>query len=243
MLEVWSGPFGAAAHAAFVADFWQKRPLLVRGFLPPDALEAYCPLSKDALINLACAADTPARLVRESGGARPWECRRGPFDAADFAALAADGSSPPWTLLVSRVDQLSRSVEALREAPELFGFVPRWRVDDVMVSYAPAGGSVGAHLDNYDVFLVQGRGTREWSVEGEPRAAKSEALVPGLDVRLLAEFEPAVRWELKPGDALYIPPRYAHHGTPSHILHLTPCILHLTSYTPLATSGRHLTLP
>lgn len=38
-----------------------------------------------------------------------------------------------------------------------FQFVPAWRVDDVMVSYAPKGGSVGPHVDNYDVFLLQVR--------------------------------------------------------------------------------------
>lgn len=38
-----------------------------------------------------------------------------------------------------------------------FQFIPAWRVDDVMVSYAPKGGSVGPHVDNYDVFLLQVR--------------------------------------------------------------------------------------
>ena len=72
--------------------------------------------------------------------------------------------------------------------------------------------SVGAHVDNYDVFLLQGSGTREWSIEGEPRASGDEALVAGLDVRVLSRFESSVTCELKPGDALYLPPRYAHEG-------------------------------
>ena len=212
MLTTWTGPFTAASHSEFVANFWQKQPLLIRGFLDASSLETYCPLSKDGLIGLSCdSSGSPSRLIRESGGSRPWECRRGPFRAADFASLPDDGSQP-WTLLVSGVDRALEPVEALRESPSLFSFAPRWRLDDVMVSYAPPGGSVGAHVDNYDVFLLQGSGTREWSIEGEPRASGDEALVAGLDVRVLSRFESSVTCELKPGDALYLPPRYAHEG-------------------------------
>jgi ribosomal protein L16 Arg81 hydroxylase len=97
LLAEWIGPFTAQHHAAFVADHWQKRPLLVRGFLDASTVATFCPLSKDGLIGLACDSSAlPSRIVREHGGARPWECRRGPFRAADFAALPDDG--PPWTL-------------------------------------------------------------------------------------------------------------------------------------------------
>ena len=124
LIETWSGPFTPAAHAAFVADFWQKRPLLVRGFLADDDLDAYCPLTKHTLINLASSEESPdrksceARLVRESGGARPWECARGPFDAAELLALPDDGTLP-WTLLVSQVDRALPPVESLRESSDL----------------------------------------------------------------------------------------------------------------------------
>ena len=148
MLETWNGPFSAAAHAAFVSDYWQKKPLLIRGFLSAVQLDEFCPLSKSGLVGLACASlDSPSRLILEDSGARPWECRRGPFHAADIEALPEDGSAP-WTLLVSGVDRALEPVEALREARERFSFVARWRMDVVMVSYAPPGGSVGAHVDN-----------------------------------------------------------------------------------------------
>lgn len=82
-------------------------------------------------------------------------------------------------MLLQEVDLLCPEVEALRER---FNFVPRWRVDDVMVSYAPPGGSVGAHVDSYDVFLLQGLGERRWSIEGAPRAAADEQLQRGPEV-------------------------------------------------------------
>ena len=210
LVDVITGPFDATLHASFVANYWQKRPLLIRGLLTEREVEEYCPLTKDGLVGLACDSSAlPSRLIREHEGERAWTCRRGPFHAAEFESLPDDGTLP-WTLLVSGVDRALEPVEALREHTS--AFAPRWRVDDVMVSYAPHGGSVGAHVDNYDVFLVQGRGTREWSVEASPRSAKDEALVAGLEVRILESFTPAATWELQPGDALYIPPRYAHHG-------------------------------
>jgi 50S ribosomal protein L16 3-hydroxylase len=41
-----------------------------------------------------------------------------------------------------------------------FDFIPRWRFDDVMISYAATGGSVGPHFDYYDVFLLKVMGRK-----------------------------------------------------------------------------------
>jgi ribosomal protein L16 Arg81 hydroxylase len=90
-----------------------------------------------------------------------------------------------------------------------------------MVSYAPPGGSVGAHVDNYDVFLVQGRGRRSWEIEALPRGAADEACEPNLAVRVLSQFMPSFKRELSAGDALYLPPRFAHHGISTHPTCLT----------------------
>ena len=49
-----------------------------------------------------------------------------------------------------------------------FAFLPRWRIDDVMVSFAATGGSVGAHVDQYDVFLLQAQGHRRWQIDASP---------------------------------------------------------------------------
>ena len=216
MIQEWHGLQGRSAE--FLSQHWQKRPLLIRGLLAPDELPRYCPLSPGGLRALACQPGALTRLIRESGGAAPWECRRGPFGTADFESLGLGTADPNWTLLVQRVDRVLEEVERLRE---LFAFVPRWRVDDVMVSHAPPGGSVGAHVDNYDVILLQGSGTREWRVESVPRGASDEELLPALQTRVLRRFEPSHQWELRAGDALYLPPRFAHHGVSTSVDCLT----------------------
>ncbi|KOO33694.1 cupin 4 family protein [Chrysochromulina tobinii] len=216
MIQEWHGLQGRSAE--FLSQHWQKRPLLIRGLLAPDELPRYCPLSPGGLRALACQPGALTRLIRESGGAAPWECRRGPFGTADFESLGLGTVDPNWTLLVQRVDRVLEEVERLRE---LFAFVPRWRVDDVMVSHAPPGGSVGAHVDNYDVILLQGSGTREWRVESVPRPSSDEELLPALQTRVLRRFEPSHQWELRAGDALYLPPRFAHHGVSTSVDCLT----------------------
>ena len=77
-----------------------------------------------------------------------------------------------------------------------------------MVSYAVPGGTVGPHVDSYDVFLIQGSGRRRWQVSRQ----KDLAFVPGLDLKILARFEPEEEWVLEPGDMLYLPPDVAHYG-------------------------------
>lgn len=191
---------GGLTAARFLADHWQKRPLLVRGAYP----DWRDPLSPDELAGLATEPESGARLVRYADRAPHWQVREGPFEGDDFAALP----DTRWTLLVREVDHHVPAVAALRAD---FGFLPDWRMEDVMVSYAAPGGGVGPHLDRYDVFLIQGSGRRRWQVappsDGEP------ALVPGIDLQVLADFAPDREWVLEPGDLLYLPPGVPHCGT------------------------------
>src|SRR5205814_7476806 len=117
------------------------------------------------------------------------------------------GRLPPshWTVLVQGVDRHRPAVADLLEA---FDFLPRWRVDDVMVSLAGPQGSVGPHVDGYDVFLLQGRGRRRWRIAR--RFDEEER--PRLDLRVLRRFRAEAEWVLGPGDMLYLPPGVAHHG-------------------------------
>lgn len=190
---------GGRTSAEFLDEYWQKKPLLVRGALP----DFRSPLTPEELAGLACEEGVAARLVLEKGGDAPWQLRYGPFDEDEFLDLP----ETHWSLLVQEVDRLIPEVGALLEH---FRFLPRWRIDDVMVSYAPEHGSVGAHIDNYDVFLLQGLGRREWRVGHAP--VEREDLVPDLDVRILADFTPDETMVLAPGDMLYLPPRVAHYG-------------------------------
>lgn len=190
---------GGRTPEDFLGEYWQKRPLLIRDALP--GFQA--PITPEELAGLSLEPEAESRLILERGGEYPWQLRHGPFEEDDFETLPESH----WTLLVQEVDQWVPGVAALLEN---FSFLPRWRMDDVMVSFAPDGGNVGAHIDNYDVFLLQGLGKREWRIGAEP--VSGETLLPDLDVSMLADFEPDETWILKPGDMLYLPPRIAHHG-------------------------------
>ena len=91
-----------------------------------------------------------------------------------------------------------------------FTFLPRWRIDDIMISFAATGGSVGAHVDQYDVFLLQGMGHRRWQIDARPNPPA--AIRDDVELKMLREFTPSHDWVLGPGDMLYLPPRWAHDG-------------------------------
>ncbi|WP_372875740.1 JmjC domain-containing protein [Pseudomonas sp.] len=190
---------GGLTAREFLRDYWQKKPLLVRQAMP--GFES--PISPDELAGLALEEEIESRLVIEHGE-RPWELRRGPFAEDAFAQLP----ERDWTLLVQAVDQF---VPEVAELLEEFKFLPKWRIDDVMISFAAPGGGVGPHFDNYDVFLLQGYGKRRWQV-GQMCNSDSP-LLPHADLKILAEFAKTEEWVLEPGDMLYLPPLLAHCGT------------------------------
>ena len=188
---------GGLTPTRFLRRYWQRRPLLVRGAFP-----AFVPpLTPEELAGLACEEDVESRLVLERGGRRPWQVVDGPQDPRRLRRLPRTH----WTLLVQGVDRLVPEVAALVEP---FRFVPDWRIDDVMVSFASRFGSVGPHVDRYDVFLLQGLGRRRWDVDARARPE----FRPGLDLQILKRFRAQASWVLEPGDMLYVPPGVAHHG-------------------------------
>ncbi|MBN7798806.1 cupin domain-containing protein [Parahaliea mediterranea] len=179
----------------FLARHWQREPLLIR-----DALPGFSPpLSANELAGLALEAEVESRIVEEDKG--KWRVSHGPFTEADFQR------PPPWSLLVQAVDDYVPEVADLRR---LVDFIPDWRADDVMVSYATDGGSVGPHFDHYDVFLLQGEGQRHWRL-GQHCDGQSP-LIPGTELRILDKFEQTRDYLLNPGDILYVPPGVAHWG-------------------------------
>lgn len=181
----------------FLRDYWQKKPLLIRN--PWSAWAS--PIDPDELAGLACEPGVESRMVTQTPDR--WALEHGPLDESRFGDVGAQ----PWTLLVQAVDHHVPAVAALLEP---FRFIPNWRMDDVMVSYAVEGGGVGAHFDHYDVFLVQGLGRRRWQIGAH--CDDSTPLLPHDDLRLLANFEPIDEWVLEPGDILYVPPGFAHNG-------------------------------
>ena len=189
---------GGLSARQFLRDYWQKRPLLIRQAVP--GFES--PVSPDELAGLSLEEEVESRLVIEQGQT-PWELRHGPFDETTYQQLPEQ----QWTLLVQAVDQWVPEVAELKQA---FQFLPTWRMDDVMISYAAPGGGVGPHYDNYDVFLLQGYGQRRWRIgqlcDGDSLMAEHP------DLKILADFQQSDEWVLEAGDMLYLPPRIAHDG-------------------------------
>ena len=189
---------GGLSPRQFMAEYWQRRPLLVRqaipGFVPS--------VSRDELFTLAAREDVESRcVVSERAKGQAWTLRRGPFGKRSLPSVR----QPGWSLLVQGVDTLHDEVAALKQA---LNFIPSARLDDVMISYATEGGGVGPHFDSYDVFLLQAQGQRRWRI-GPQRDLR---LREDLPLKILSHFKPEVEWVLEPGDLLYLPPRYAHDG-------------------------------
>ena len=190
----------ALTPAQFLADYWQKKPLLIKQAIP----NFTGLLTPGELAGLACEDDVQARIVEFKKG--KWSAKQGPFDEDDFAKLP-EKTTPNhnWTLLVQSVNHfLPEAAELLQQ----FDFIPHARLDDLMVSYAPGGGGVGPHFDSYDVFLLQGQGKRLWRISEQTDLT----LVDGAPLRILKQFDTAQEWLLEAGDMLYLPPHLAHWG-------------------------------
>ncbi len=196
---------GGLSPAAFMRRHWQKKPLLVRQALPG----VPAPLPRAALFALAEQEGVESRLIQRTGSAATaWRVRHGPLPRRALPPV----SRPGWTLLVQGLDH---HVPAARALLEKFRFVPDVRLDDLMVSWASPGGGVGAHVDSYDVFLLQVQGRREWRIAPpSTRGGRGEpAWVEGAPLKQLRDFTPLQTWVLEPGDMLYLPPGWGHDGT------------------------------
>ena len=190
--------------ATFLRDYWQKRPLLIRAAFP----DFETPVMPEDLAGLACEEGALARLVTHDRATDGWSLRTGPFQEEDFPGMP----DHDWTLLVQDVDKWDPEVRSLLS---YFTFLPRWRMDDVMISFAATGGSVGAHVDQYDVFLLQAHGHRRWQIDAsESTKGKRPPLDfrPDVELKLLKKFKPTHDWVLEPGDMLYLPPNVPHNG-------------------------------
>lgn len=225
-------PLGDMSVDHFLSHYWQKKPVLIRQAFP----KFQAPFEPDELAGLALSEGVLSRLILEQGGDYPWQLKQGPFEESEFDKLG----DHHWTLLVQEVD---KHVPAVADLFDRFTFLPSWRKDDVMVSFAAKDAGVGAHTDSYDVFLLQGSGKRRWEIgppsgdsgplDGGIRAAGSAQggpsggglntsesdYIKGLDVRILANFEATEVFELEPGDMLYLPPGVPHNGVA-----IEPCL-------------------
>lgn len=188
--------WGDLTPEIFLAQYWQKKPLLIKQAFAnfQDSITA------DELAGLAMEAEIESRIV-STNSQGDWQVDHGPFE--DFSQY---GESD-WTLLVQAVNNWSRPTHNLL-AP--FAFIPSWRIDDVMVSFSTPNGGVGAHLDQYDVFIVQGSGKRRWQVGAPDKSLKT--LLPHPDLKQVSSFQPIIDEITEAGDLLYIPPNHPHNG-------------------------------
>lgn len=190
---------GGISAEQFLSEYWQKKPLLIRGAMPEiDGL-----LHPDDVQELALEEHVTARLIKQKDkDPNQWSVKSSPLSKSDFQKMPQK-----WTLLVQAVDHYSFDIASLWKK---FPFIPQWRRDDVMVSYAPKGGSVGKHFDFYDVFLVQAYGHRRWQL-GQMCDENTE-FVAKQPLKLLPEMQVEFDEVLAPGDLLYVPPGLSHYG-------------------------------
>lgn len=192
-------PDGMSAET-FLAEYWQKKPLLIKQGLP--ALAGM--FEPEDVLGLALEDGVSARLIsQDDANPDQWSLKQSPLSELDI-----DQAPTLWTILVQNLEQWSPE---LGEMWSHFDFIPKWQQDDIMVSVAPQGGSVGAHYDEYDVFLAQGFGERRWLL-GKMCDANTP-FVPDQPIRLLDDMGEIIFDEvLEAGDVLYVPPGLSHHG-------------------------------
>ncbi|MGE9553727.1 JmjC domain-containing protein [Erwinia amylovora] len=178
----------------FLEKYWQKHPVVLKKAFP----DFQDPISPDELAGLAMEPEVDSRLVTHFGG--EWQASNGPFE--HFDGLGETG----WSLLAQAVNHWhAPSAELVRP----FRVLPDWRLDDLMISFSVPGGGVGPHIDNYDVFIIQGMGSRRWRV-GD--ALPMRQFCPHPALLHVDPFTPIIDEDLEPGDILYIPPGFPHDG-------------------------------
>mgnify|MGYP000698736668 CR=1 FL=1 len=199
MAKIQSSMLGDISPEEFLSDYWQKKPLLIRGGFSADPAL----ITPEELAGYSLDDDIESRLIQHNSQQQRWQLSHGPLEETVFEELGEEN----WTLLVQSLDYFHPPLQELTKA---CNFLPRWRLDDIMVSFATAHGGVGPHLDKYDVFLVQGQGQRRWRVGFKDQ--KVSTLNPHPQIAQVAPFEATMDVIVSPGDVLYIPPNTPHWG-------------------------------
>ncbi len=185
----------------FFQTYWNKKPFVVRAMIPNAVTHNL--IDEDYLAGLSMEEEVKSRLVRKGADPSDWRCDLGPFEEEVFDELGDED----WSLLVQNIDQYhDETAELLKH----FNFCPRWLLDDIMVSFSPKGGTVGAHMDSYHVFLVQGKGERRWKIANE--ALDAEEYIEDIPLKILKQPFEGEDVTVTEGDVIYIPPKFAHQG-------------------------------
>ena len=183
----------------FLLHYWQKKPLLIRSAFP----HYQSPISAEELAGLACEDFVESRIISEQKNTPKWVLENGPFLEERFSKLPKSH----WTLLIQGLNKIFPELDDLLQQ---FNFIPSWRVDDLMASYASPEGSVGPHIDQYDVFLLQASGRRKWMIS--ETAVSMNNFEENSALKIIKNFTAESEWILEAGDMLYLPPNIAHYG-------------------------------
>jgi 50S ribosomal protein L16 3-hydroxylase len=141
----------------------------------------------------------PSRLLTGAEG-QTFTLDAGPFDRFH-------PPKKPWSVLIHALEHLFPEYDQIRKS---IHWLPHWRFEDCMLSWASVGGSVGRHCDEFSVFLIQLNGRRTWEIG--PEATVETPTVPGQPIALVEPLDPWTSWTAHPGDVLYLPPKMIHHG-------------------------------
>jgi len=190
--------FNDTTLTTFLNEFWQKKPLVLRNALP----NFENAISAEELGGLSLEEEVESRIVIQQEE-KKYQLLKGPFTQETYETLPDTN----WTLLVQGMDRL---IPEVADVLNDFDFLPRWRIDDIMISYAVKGGNVGPHFDHYDVFLLQAAGRRNWTLT--PKDCTMDNYIQGVDLRLMETFQVEDEFTFEAGDILYIPPKWGHHG-------------------------------
>jgi 50S ribosomal protein L16 3-hydroxylase len=190
----------STTYQKFESKFMTKQPLLVRGAFPE--IDA-CGIKSQDCKHISQNKLLTSRLIKDATNVQ-----YGPFGSADYHAMA----DSRWSLLINDMERFVPEIYAIREA---FHFLPNWCHDDIMLSCGSKGSTIGAHVDSYDVCLIQVSGTKHWEVDGTPMSQEVELknlINDGRSLRVLKEsaFKPSHAWRMSKGDMLYLPPRLPH---------------------------------
>ena len=183
----------------FLNNYWQKKPLLIRAAFP----NYQSPITAEELAGLACEDFVESRIITEQKASPKWLLENGPFSESHFCNL----SKSHWTILIQGLNKIFPEFDDLLHE---FDFIPNWRIDDLMASYAAPEGSVGPHIDQYDVFLLQATGRRKWMISEQP--ITDDDYIPDSPLKIIKNFKTESEWILEAGDVLYLPPNVAHYG-------------------------------
>ena len=174
--------------AQFLAGYWHKKPTVIKqGFV--DFVD---PISPDELAGLAMEEEIDSRFVSNKGG--QWKAKHGPLPESLFETL----DESHWQLIVQACNHWHLGAAELVEP---FKQLPQWLFDDLMVCFSAPEGGVGPHIDQYNVFIIQGSGKRRWRVGDMDKGQYKESIQGGA-LRQIEGFDAIIDEVLQPGDIL-----------------------------------------